>query len=113
MLDKLADQLRPDVRNTRHIRLGQPEKSAVAEHKFDTGHNINFSNISILDKATGYMDRVIKEAIEIKLHANNINRDGGFNLSRSWYPTVNMLKQYRRAPIRIQDQDKQALDSAH
>jgi hypothetical protein len=58
------------------------------------------------------MDRVIKEAIEIKLH-DNINRDGGFNLSRSWYPIMNMLKQYTRAPIRIQDQDKQTLDSAH
>jgi hypothetical protein len=58
-------------------------------------------------------NHVIKEAIEIKLHANNINRDGGFNLSRFWYPIVNILKQYRRAPIRIQDQDKQALDSAH
>jgi hypothetical protein len=59
------------------------------------------------------MDHVIKEAIEIKLHANNINRDGGFNLSRSWYPIMNMLKQYRSAPIRIQDQAKKALDSAH
>jgi hypothetical protein len=38
------------------------------------------------------MDCVIKEAIEIKLHANNINRDGDFNLSRSWYPIMNMLK---------------------
>jgi hypothetical protein len=58
------------------------------------------------------MDRVIKEAIEIKLHANIINRDGGFNLSRSWYPIMNMLKQYRRAHFRIQDQAKQTLDES-
>jgi hypothetical protein len=25
------------------------------------------------------MDRIIKEAIEIKLHPDNLNRDGGYN----------------------------------
>jgi hypothetical protein len=61
--------------------LGQPEKSTVAEHRFDTGHNIDFKSISVLDKATGYMDCVIKEATEIRLHPKNFNRDGGFTLS--------------------------------
>jgi hypothetical protein len=58
-------------------------KSAVAEHRFDTGRNIDFKNISILDKATGYMDHVIKEATEIRLQPKNFNRDGGFTFSRS------------------------------
>jgi hypothetical protein len=40
----------------RHIHLGQPEKSAVAENKFETGHNIEFGNTTILGKALGYMD---------------------------------------------------------
>jgi hypothetical protein len=70
-----------------------PEKSAMAEHIFETGYNIDLS-ISILGKATGYMDCVIKEAIEIRLHPKNFNRDSGFTLSRSWYPVTNMLKQY-------------------
>jgi hypothetical protein len=52
----------------RYTHLGQPENSAVAEHRFNTGHNIHFKSISILDKATGYMDCVINEAIEIRLH---------------------------------------------
>jgi hypothetical protein len=68
----------------RHIHLGQSEKFTMAEHRFDTGHNIDFKGIAILDKATGYMDHVIKEPIDIRLHPNNFNRDGGFTLSRPW-----------------------------
>jgi hypothetical protein len=55
----------------RHIWLGQPEKQAVAEHKFETCQSIEFSNTAILDKAPGYMDHVIKEAIKIMLHPRN------------------------------------------
>jgi hypothetical protein len=49
----------------RHVHLKQPEKSAVAEHNFNTGYRIDFSSTSVLDKATGYMDRIVKEATEI------------------------------------------------
>jgi len=45
----------------RYIRLGQ------SEHKFETRHSIDFSSTSILDMATGYMDRMIKEAPPQKL----------------------------------------------
>jgi hypothetical protein len=50
----------------RHIRLDQPEKSEVAEHSINTGHQIDF-NISVLDRASGYMDRLFKEVIQIRL----------------------------------------------
>jgi hypothetical protein len=56
----------------RHICRGQPEKSAMAEHRFDTRHNIDFKSISILDKATGYTDSIIKEATEIRLQHKNL-----------------------------------------
>jgi hypothetical protein len=83
----------------RHVCLGQPEMSAVAEHRFETGHNININSISNLDKATGYMDCMIKEATEIKLHSRNFNKNGGFTLRGSWYPMTNTLKQCRDTPI--------------
>jgi hypothetical protein len=45
----------------RHVRLKHPVKSAVAEHNFNTGHRIDFSSTSMLDKTTGYMDRLVKQ----------------------------------------------------
>jgi hypothetical protein len=67
----------------RHIRLDQPEKSAVAEHRINARHKIDFNNVSVLDRASGYMDRLVKEAIQISLNQNNINRDNGFTLTRA------------------------------
>lgn len=69
----------------RHIHIGQPEKSAVAEHKYGTDQNTEFSNTTVLDKTLGYMECLIKEATEIRHHPRNFNRDRAFNLSWSWY----------------------------
>ena len=61
----------------RHIRLVQRDKSAVAEHSFDRDHVIRLQNTELFSTETGYMDRLIRDAIEIEMHPNNINRDGG------------------------------------
>jgi hypothetical protein len=87
----------------RHIRLNQPEKSAVAEHSITTSHRIIFDGTIKLGTATKYMDRLVKEAIEIRLHPDNFNRDG-FNLSHTWRPIINMLKLPRSAPMAKQGQ---------
>jgi ribonuclease I len=34
------------------------------------------------------MDCIIKEATEIQLHPNHINRDGGYILSWAWQPAL-------------------------
>jgi hypothetical protein len=57
-----------------NIRLQHPDKSAVAEHSIDQGHHIQLHNSSILATKTRYMDRIVREAIEIELHLYNINR---------------------------------------
>jgi hypothetical protein len=75
-----------DVRlkeHQQHIRLEHPEKSALAEHSVDFGPHIEFHNTSVLATKTQYMDHIVREAIEIELHPNNINREVGFCLSKS------------------------------
>jgi hypothetical protein len=52
---------------------------------------IDFNNVSVLDRASGYMDHLIKEAIQIRLNQNNINRDNGFTLSWAWNPVTKLL----------------------
>jgi hypothetical protein len=87
--------------------LDQPEESAVAKQRFEMGLYKEFSNTAILNKAMGYMDRLIQKATEIRLCPRNINRNGGFSLTWSWYLVTNILKQYQEEPIQRQDQEKQ------
>lgn len=103
-----------ETRCKEHIRhcLVQPKKSAVAVHRFETGYDVDFSRKSILDKATGYMNRMIKEAIETRLHPRTFSMDGGFTLSRSRYTVTNLLKQYRDTSIRRHGQAMQAYDTS-
>jgi hypothetical protein len=41
------------------------------------------------------MDWMIREAIEIKLHLNNITREDGLCLSWLWKPLIHCLKESR------------------
>jgi hypothetical protein len=41
------------------------------------------------------MDRIIREAVEIKLHLHNVNGEDGFCLSRTIQPLVHTLKEWK------------------
>ncbi|KAJ8933425.1 hypothetical protein NQ318_015589 [Aromia moschata] len=71
------------IKDQRHTRLGNTDKSAIAEH-VHTNEKIDYDNIRVLDKTTRYYPRVIRESLEIMKNNNNFSREGGYRLSNTW-----------------------------
>ena len=66
--------------NHQHIWLGQPDKLAVAKHRFNHNHLIKFQDTWILSTVPGYTDRLIRV-------------DG---LSLEWVMKTSLLPPYRQ-----------------
>jgi hypothetical protein len=55
----------------------------MQEHSINLGHYIQCQYTSILFTKYSHVDYIIREAIEIKLHPNNINTEDGLCLSKA------------------------------
>jgi len=50
-----------------------------------------------LGQESGCMECIIREATEIELYPDNLNREEGSSLSKSWKPLLETLKEQKRA----------------
>jgi len=50
----------------RHIRFGQADKLAVAQHSFNHNHHFKFQDTQILSAKSGCMNRLFREATELE-----------------------------------------------
>ena len=82
----------------RDIRLARTETSAVSEHAHNTGYKPLWNEIKFIDRDPYYYTRRVKEAIHIRLHPNNINRDSRIEIPEVWMPTIK--KQNNRRAVR-------------
>ena len=75
-------------RDWRDIRFARTETSAVSEHAHNTGHKPLWNEVKFIDRDPHYYTRRVKEAIHIRLHPDNINRDSGIEIPEAWMPTI-------------------------
>jgi hypothetical protein len=73
--------------------------SGRPQHSINLDHRIQLQDTTILSTKSRYMDRVIREATEIELHPNNMNKEDGLRLSRSWKSLIHTLEGRRERPI--------------
>ena len=70
------------------IRLARTQTSAVSEHANETGHLPIWKEFKFIDRDPHWYTRRVEEAIRIRLHPNNINRDSGIEIPEAWTPTI-------------------------
>ena len=79
----------------RDIRLARTESSAVSEHAHNIGHKTLWNEVEFTDRDPYYYTHRVKEAIHIRPHPNNVNRDSGLEIPEAWMPTVKKHKNRR------------------
>ena len=69
---------------------GELEKSAI-EHAWQNQHSIEWGGTRIMDRASGRMELILKEALHIGLLQPGLNRDIGTELPGCWVSTIRAL----------------------
>ena len=76
----------------RDCRLQRVDSSAVAEHAWGEQHQPDWQGVTCLTQEKHWYARRVKEAITIRLHPQNINRDNGLEIPEFWYKTIEQLQ---------------------
>ena len=74
------------------IRHNQSNKSSLVEHSQNTRHHICIEDTKIIAKLEHHGKIKIWEALEIELKMNNMKRDEGLNINKSWNHVLHILK---------------------
>ena len=81
----MQDMIKEDDRD---IRFACTQTSAVSELANKTGYLPIWKEVKFIDRDPHWYKRMLKEAIHIRLHPNNINRDSGIKIPEAWIPTI-------------------------
>ena len=80
------------LRNCGGLRTSKPYISVVfvypVLHRSLPGHLPIWKEVKFIDRDPNWYTRRVKEAIHIRLHPNNINRDSGIEIPEAWIPTI-------------------------
>jgi len=76
----------------REYNRNKPEKTALAQHHFSTGHSFNFDEVSILDRENNYFKRCLGEMICITLNNSVNNRTDVQGLSVQYTNLLHLHK---------------------
>ena len=88
------------VEHDRDIRLARTQTSAVSGPAHNTVHYPLWDEVKLIDRDPHWYTRRVKEAIHIRLHPNNINKDSEIEIQRAWMPTIKKHKNSRAAKQR-------------
>jgi hypothetical protein len=87
-----TQQYRDQMQGAHKALLPGPTRKIICSGTYHTHRaGMKFSSIHRLTRVNGYIDSMVKEAIEIQLHLNSFNRGNGFVLSKMWQPLLHHL----------------------